>query len=564
MIGLSARSLFAEKLYIDSRNGSDANPGDKKKPLQTITKAAELVNSKTDSGPTVIKIEPGVYNISKCVLFKNDRPYTEDNRLTIEASILPDDPNWLPKFMPVIISTEPPSKTVYETYKYSAENATIGLKAEVSHATIRGLKFLGNPAEHTWHYPIFREGDNLTDLVVTQCLFTGDTHTVSYLSPICAKGDKIIADHCIFYNCHTPLIFWDAKGGISKGCAVRYCIIDGAAIAAVWTTQTAEDLEFHHNIITRSNYVWMRGKENQKKYCIRDSIITNCTYNSGYGDAFEMYGQTGSEISFIKENVVEQGNVYLQDADEKFDKGVIPAANRSRDYLHVMPGTLGSDLGAGLFQKNPASKTEKEQNFIKITYPYKKVGSHEILADVYLPVKTQTRPLVIYIHGGGFMFGSRSQLKAPLRDKLIAAGYTVVSIDYRLAPATRLDEILEDVKDACIWVRQKGPELFNIDSQRIAVMGGSAGGMLAMAAGYIVHPHPQALVDVSGVSDLESLKKMNGDPSLLSTNDLYQMLVKKVDSQGGQDRYKTCLTRVYGSRKSWALNPNPISKDMTP
>jgi acetyl esterase/lipase len=133
-----------------------------------------------------------------------------------------------------------------------------------------------------------------------------------------------------------------------------------------------------------------------------------------------------------------------------------------------------------------------------------------------------------------------------------------------LAPATRLDEILEDVKDACIWVRQKGPELFNIDSQRIAVMGGSAGGMLAMAAGYIVHPHPQALVDVSGVSDLESLKKMNGDPSLLSTNDLYQMLVKKVDSQGGQDRYKTCLTRVYGSRKSWALNPNPISKDMTP
>lgn len=356
VVAILAPGVIAKVLYVDSRNGSDDNSGMKEKPLQTISMAAELVNKETSSGPTIIKIEPGTYNLDKCVLFKNDRPYTEKNRLTIEATILPDDPNWKPKFMPVLISTEPPSKDVYEDYKYSADKYTFGFNVEISHVTIRGLKFLGNPAEHTWHYPIWRGGAELTDLYVTQCLFVGGKHTTPYVSPICAKGHKIVADHCIFYNCHTPLIFWNAKGGISKGCAVRYCIIDGAYIAAMWTTQTAEDLEFHHNIVTRSNYFWMRSKKNQKKYRICDSVITDCKYYSGYGNAYELFGQTGPEISYIEENIIKQGKVKLHEADEEFDVGKSLGKDWPREYLHVVPGTLGSDLGAGLFKSKKIAK----------------------------------------------------------------------------------------------------------------------------------------------------------------------------------------------------------------
>ena len=53
----------------------------------------------------------------------------------------------------------------------------------------------------------------------------------------------------------------------------------------------------------------------------------------------------------------------------------------------------------------------------------------------------------------------------------------VVSIDYRLAPETKLPAIVEDVQDACRWVRERGPKLFRIAPERLAVMGGSAGGI---------------------------------------------------------------------------------------
>ncbi len=84
----------------------------------------------------------------------------------------------------------------------------------------------------------------------------------------------------------------------------------------------------------------------------------------------------------------------------------------------------------------------------------------------------------------------------------LTAGYTVVSIDYRLAPETKLPAILEDVRDAYDWVGRQGAELFNIDPDRIAVIGHSAGGYLTLMAGLLVHPRPKALVSFYGYGDI--------------------------------------------------------------
>ncbi len=351
LTGLAASPFFGETLYVDSRNGLDANPGTQNQPVQTIQKAVELIYVDDQPEPATIKLVPGVHNLSKQITLKNSHVFTKQNRLTIEATFLPDDPNWAPKLMPVIISTEPATKSETESYLYSAQKYTIGFNVKTSHVTIRGIKFLGNPAPHTWHYPVWRTGKALDDLVVTQCLFVSDAHTVPYLSPICAMGNGIVADHCIFYNCHTPLIFWDAEGGRSKGCVARYCIIDGA-LAAVWTTQTAEDLDFHHNIITRSKYVWMRSRNNKRTYRLQDCVITDCKYNSGYGSAYELYGQTGEEITFKEQNVIETGTVTLEQGGmNTFDTGPSLGADWPKNYLHPTPGSTGYELGAGLFKK---------------------------------------------------------------------------------------------------------------------------------------------------------------------------------------------------------------------
>jgi hypothetical protein len=340
VIGLLCACSNAETIYVDSKNGSDANPGTEQKPVRTIARVAAMVNDSMKPGPTLIKIQPGVYVEDKPVVFDSKRPYTKQKRLTIEAAVLPDNPEWKPTFMPIVLFT-------IEGQGNENEKHAPGLMMELNHVTIRGLKFLGDPRPRTCTYPIYRWGKDLEDLLVTQCLFIGDREAMPYNCSICANGHGLVVDHCVFYNCEIPIIFWNAEGGLSKGNAMRYCIVDGADIAAVWVCQTAEDFEFHHNVITRSKYVWIRSPNNHKTYKLHDCIITENTYYSGYGTAKELLGQTGPEARYAESNIIKKGKVILQ-------KDTIPPSLSSvdmpRDYLNIVAGTLGSDFGAGLFK----------------------------------------------------------------------------------------------------------------------------------------------------------------------------------------------------------------------
>ena len=69
-------------------------------------------------------------------------------------------------------------------------------------------------------------------------------------------------------------------------------------------------------------------------------------------------------------------------------------------------------------------------------------------------------------------------------------------------PETQLPEIIADLEDAFRWVREKGPELFHADPDRVAAIGGSAGGYLTLTAGFRAKPRPVALVSLWGYGDL--------------------------------------------------------------
>jgi acetyl esterase/lipase len=108
--------------------------------------------------------------------------------------------------------------------------------------------------------------------------------------------------------------------------------------------------------------------------------------------------------------------------------------------------------------------------------------------------------------------GSRADTRARQRDLYLRAGYQVVAIDYRLAPETKLPEIVEDLGDACRWVRVTGPRLFGADERRMAVVGHSAGGYLALMAGLLVRPRPSALVSFYGYGDIAGEWYSRPDP----------------------------------------------------
>ena len=136
------------------------------------------------------------------------------------------------------------------------------------------------------------------------------------------------------------------------------------------------------------------------------------------------------------------------------------------------------------------------------TYTYKRVGGLDIKADVHRADDNVRRPVAVWIHGGALINGPREGVDGRLKSMMLGAGYAVVSIDYRLAPEAKLPAIIEDLEDAFDWLRARGPELLNVDTESIAVMGGSAGGYLTLATGFRVKPRPTVLVSFYGYGDL--------------------------------------------------------------
>lgn len=136
------------------------------------------------------------------------------------------------------------------------------------------------------------------------------------------------------------------------------------------------------------------------------------------------------------------------------------------------------------------------------THTYKSVGDLQIKMEVDGGGTGMARPLVVWIHGGALIMGNRVRGAERIRNMMLEAGYAVASIDYRLAPETKLPGIIEDVEDAFAWIRGDGSSRLGLDTRRIAVMGGSAGGYLTLATGYRVQPRPTVLVAFWGYGDL--------------------------------------------------------------
>ena len=162
---------------------------------------------------------------------------------------------------------------------------------------------------------------------------------------------------------------------------------------------------------------------------------------------------------------------------------------------------LKASAAATSFAALPAIAAEEGQ--VKLTtYTYKQIGDLEIKADVHRMDDKTVRPVVVWIHGGALINGHRAGVSSRVKKMMLEAGYAIVSIDYRLAPETKLPRIIDDLEDAFTWIREKGPKLFHADSSKIAVMGGSAGGYLTLTSGFRVKPRPTVLVAFWGYGDL--------------------------------------------------------------
>ncbi|MEZ0491228.1 alpha/beta fold hydrolase [Kineococcus sp. TBRC 1896] len=149
-------------------------------------------------------------------------------------------------------------------------------------------------------------------------------------------------------------------------------------------------------------------------------------------------------------------------------------------------------------------------------------GDEQLRLDACLPREaTGPLPSLVILHGGGFNSGDRTESgSAGLCDSAARTGVVAVSIDYRLAPASTYPAQVQDVQSAVEWLRQPAQvQKYSLDPTRIALLGSSAGAILALTAATAgegrddTGTRVKAVVSLSGVADLRDSALALGDPS---------------------------------------------------
>jgi acetyl esterase/lipase len=107
-------------------------------------------------------------------------------------------------------------------------------------------------------------------------------------------------------------------------------------------------------------------------------------------------------------------------------------------------------------------------------------GDPDVTVRVYAPTErtSDAVPAVLYIHGGGFFLGSIDTEHGGSARMAQELGVVVVSVEYRLAPEDPFPAGLEDCYAALVWLHEQA-EALGVDTTRVAINGGSAGGGLA-------------------------------------------------------------------------------------
>lgn len=126
---------------------------------------------------------------------------------------------------------------------------------------------------------------------------------------------------------------------------------------------------------------------------------------------------------------------------------------------------------------------------IRPNLTYTTANNVELKLDLYLPQKgTELVPLVINFHGGGWVEGNKEgQMLGLLR--FMQMGFAVANVGYRLGRVSPAPAAVEDTRCALRWLSRRAKD-FKIDTRKIVLTGGSAGGHLALITGMLPEGNP--------------------------------------------------------------------------
>ena len=136
-------------------------------------------------------------------------------------------------------------------------------------------------------------------------------------------------------------------------------------------------------------------------------------------------------------------------------------------------------------KKFPFIEIVKERKYKNLDFSldivYNSLDSRVLHLDAYYKKGKKPQPAVILIHGGGWKSGNKSQMKI-FAQEIASKGYSCFSIEYRLSPEAQYPAAIFDVKNAIKYIKANAKK-FNVNPDKVAVLGCSSGGQMAALIG---------------------------------------------------------------------------------
>lgn len=254
--------------------------------------------------------------------------------------------------------------------------------------------------------------------------------------------------------------------------------------AAEDTEEEAEDTQDSADTLTDEDVIgntYTYGEENEAYGFTTDWELT--FEEDGAGTMYEpndMMGDTTYTITWTYADGVFTVTITESDSDSMPYSSMFDD-NYSCDYFVYADGTfapVNADSSSDTTEEEEEDTVTSDADYANVAYAS---NSDSQVMDIYIPENaTGSDPVIIVVHGGGFMFGDQTMdIIQPVIEAGLENGYVVASVDYRKSTEATFPGALADVKAAVRYLKANA-ETYGIDTDKIVIWGESAGAYLSL------------------------------------------------------------------------------------
>ena len=467
-----AAGLFAQTNLYVATDGSA--------PFKTVQSAIMAVPSGSRENPVVIHIAPGTYK--ELIYIQHEKSFFKlvgasptNTVLTFDLYAGITNAEGKP------IGTFKTPSTTIDADDFTAENLTfensagpvgqaLAIRVDGDRAAFRNCRFLG------WQDTVFIN-----------------------------RGRQYF-EHCYIAG-HVDFIFGAATAWFEK-CEI-HALRDGYLTAASTPVDVPFGYVFNHCQITGEPGVKTFLGRPWRSYA--STIFLNCEMSGvvrpvGWNDWKKP--EAHATIRYAEFNSTGAGASPTNRPD--WTKQLSPADAKKITVEKVLGGADGWNPTLKPLEPNTAAT--------KYDIEYGEAGGQKLLLDAHVPAGEGKFPVVLIVHGGGWMAGDKETDIVPVFAP-VATNFAWFTINYRLAPTNRWPACYEDVQTAIRWVKAHAKE-YKGDPDRIALLGYSAGGHLVTLAGTHAAPDTQvqAVAAFAPPTDLVADNERRGGLSISMRN----------------------------------------------